>query len=308
MKPWTFVVACDMQPGSPRSYRFNPRFQENWKTARKQLAEMAADLVLVGGDLTRDGYLHDFELEAAKADLESLPYPYHVVPGNMDTGNKHAHAPGGTGRDDPSLNVTAEQLDRFVGVFGELPWSLQHKNVRFSGMYAALAGSGLPREERMWNWLEEELPSRPRADHHIVIMHYTMFVDDMDEETWDVMKQEAYTAWYFSIDKPHRLRMFEALKASGVTHVLSGHIHCRRPAQVVDGVRFIKCPGVAFAQWSTKWDDGDPRLGIMRFRVTDDGIEERFVPLERESTAEGAYGPGGHPPPEDRDYSLAWEK
>jgi hypothetical protein len=44
---------------------------------------------------------------------------------------------------------------------------------------------------------------------------------------------------------------------------------------------------------------------ISRFDVTDAGINETFVPLQYESRAEGAYGPGGHPPPEERDYSLA---
>jgi hypothetical protein len=39
----------------------------------------------------------------------------------------------------------------------------------------------------------------------------------------------------------------------------------------------------------------------------DAGIAGTFVPLVRESTAEG-YGPGGHPLPEHRDYAIAWEK
>lgn len=308
MDPWTFVHACDMQPGSPRSYRFNPRFMENWKTALKQLSETEADLLLVSGDLTRDGSFHDFELEAAKTDLESLPYPYHVVPGNMDTGNKHAPADGGSGRDDTRLNVTAEQLDNFARFFGELPWSFVHKNVRFSGLYAALAGSGLPHEERMWDWLEKELPAAPRARFHVLIMHYVLFIDDLDEPTWDLTKPEKYSAWYFAIDQPHRTRMFEALKAAGVTTVLTGHIHCRRPVQVVDGIRFFKCPGIAMPQWGEMWEDGDPRLGFYRFDVTDDQMMATFIPLTHESQAEGAYGPGGHPRPEERDYSLAWEK
>ena len=39
----------------------------------------------------------------------------------------------------------------------------------------------------------------------------------------------------------------------------------------------------------------------------DDGIRDTFIPLASESTADGAYGPGGHPRPEERDYSLAIE-
>ena len=67
----------------------------------------------------------------------------------MDTNNKHTDKNGATGREDPRINVTAEQLDRFSSYFGEFPWSFVHKNVRFSGFYAAVAGSGLPHEAGM---------------------------------------------------------------------------------------------------------------------------------------------------------------
>ncbi len=308
MDPWTFLCACDMQPGSPRSFRFNPRLMENWQTALDQLGDLRADLLLVGGDLTRDGSIHDYEFEAIKAELDALPYPYYAVPGNMDTGNKHAHTDGATGRDDPRLNVTEDQLDRFAEFFGQFPWSVVHRGVRFSGFYAAVAGSGLRHEARMWDWLEEELPAMQEVRDHVVVMHYALFLDSLEEPIWDLTNPDEYTDWYFTIDQPHRSRIFEAFKCAGVTILLSGHIHCRRPAQVVDGIRFYKCPGIAMPQWKYKWEDGDPRLGFYRFDVTDEGIEEAFIPLLRESQAEGAYGPGGHPRPEERDYSLAWER
>lgn len=303
MDPWTFICACDMQPGSPRSFRFRAQHRENWETALEQLRGEEADLLLVGGDLTRDGSIHDFEFEQLKSELGSLPYPFYAVPGNMDTGNKHADIE----TDRSHAEVTAEQLDRFARFFGAFPSSFVHRNVRFSGIYAALVGSGLPHEERLWHFLEEELPAAPRADHHVMIMHYALFIDEIDEPTWDLTSDDERIAWYFSIDRPHRDRIFEAMKAAGVGIVLSGHIHCRKPEQVVDGVRFFKCAGVAFPQWADRWPDGDPRLGYHRFDVTDGGITETFVPMEAESTSDEGYGPGGHPRPDQRDYSLAWE-
>ena len=54
--------------------------------------------------------------------------------------------------------------------------------------------------------------------------------------------------------------------------------------------------------------DGDARLGFYSFELSDAGIRDTFIPLEKESTAQGGYGPGGHPRPVERDYSLAWEK
>jgi predicted phosphodiesterase len=302
MKPWTFLAAADMQPGSPRSFRFRKQHRENWENALAQLHEEDADLLLVPGDLTRDGSIHDFEYEELKTELGQLPYPFYAVPGNMDTGNKHADIQHRRSH----AEVTEEQLERFARFFGKFPWTAVHKNVRFSGIYAALAGSGLRQEEEMWHFLEEELPAASRVDHHVMIMHYALFIDDVNEETWDLTDDSQYHAWYFSIDKQDRLRMFEAMKASGVDIVLSGHIHCRKPAQVQDGVRFFKCAGIGFPQWADRWPDGDPTLGYHRFEVSDAGIEETFVPLERESDSDEGYGPGGHPDPEERDYSLAW--
>ena len=94
MQPWSFLHISDTQPGSPRSFRFNPCYMENWQTAYRQLQAQTADLLLVGGDLTRDGYIHDFELEKTKAELDALAYLYHAIPGNMDTSNKHTSIPG----------------------------------------------------------------------------------------------------------------------------------------------------------------------------------------------------------------------
>ena len=309
MQPWSFLHICDMQPGSPKSFRFQQRFMDNWQTAYRQLQNITdADLLLVGGDLTRDGSIHDFEFEQAKKELDALPYPYYAIPGNMDTCNKHTNLNGATGRDDIHLNMTAEQLDNFMHHFGEFPWSFVHKNVRFSGFYAAVAGSNLPHEKRMWNWLEKELPSLPQTQYHVMTMHYTLFVNTLNELKWDITKKEEYQDWYFSIDPPHRQRIFQAFKQSNVNIVLSGHIHCRRPPQTVEGMRFYRCAGIAMPQWADRWPDGDATLGFYRFDVTEQGITDTFIPLTQESQSTKGYGPGGHPKPEERNYDLAWEK
>ena len=81
MQPWTFVHATDIHVGSPRSYRYAPAWNENWLTAREQIIQIDPDLLLIGGDLTRDGRIHLYEFEALKADLDQLPFPCHVIPG-----------------------------------------------------------------------------------------------------------------------------------------------------------------------------------------------------------------------------------
>lgn len=331
--PWRFVAVADMQPGSPRSYRFRPAWLENWRTARKQIVAMNPDLILVGGDLTRDGTLHRWELEEMKADLDSTGIPYRVIPGNMDVGNKHTAVEGPlAGRRDTELGIRSQWLARFEAVFGPSRWTFVHKNVRFSGFCDLLLGSGLPEEAELLDWLDvrrrrgvaptgatdgEGSTANPatvfggegarRADHHIWLMHCPLFVDRPDEKTWDIRREEEYRHWYFTVEQSYRERLFAVFAESGADRVITGHVHCRKD-HYARGIHFDLAPSTAFSQWDDHWVDGDPTLGFYRFDVAAARFEKTFVPLERVSTRTDGYGPGGHPPPEERDYSRAWER
>lgn len=306
MDPWTFVCVADPQPGSPRSYRYNPSWIRNWREARQQILDIKPDLMLVCGDLTRDGGLHRFELEAMQAELRSLPFPVHVVPGNMDTGNKHARQPGRhRGPDqstDQELNVTSAQLQQFASVFGPLWWSLDHKGVRFSGFADVAINSGLPEERAFWAWAESQA-RRPRPRHHVWIMHYAAFAERPDEPSWDITNPAHYNDWYFTIDQPGRARLMELFRATGATIVISGHIHCHK-VTFVDGIRFEIAPATSFGQWAGRWPDGNASQGFLRYDVRDTGIEATRVPLRQIHNLPGR-GPGGHPAPHARDYSQA---
>ena len=92
--------------------------------------------------------------------------------------------------------------------------------------------------------------------------------------------------------------------------LLSAFAPNERTIVLIPGAKFgsSKCwPPRYFAQLADRWPDGDATLGFFRVDVDDGGLRETFVPLERVSSAAGAYGPGGHPRPEDRDYSAAAE-
>ncbi|MFV0338773.1 MAG: metallophosphoesterase family protein [Chthoniobacterales bacterium] len=306
---WQFVHICDMQPGSPRSFRFRPAHLENQQQAYRQIRALQPELLLVGGDITRDGSIHDFEFEEAHERLKELNIPYYVIPGNMDTGNKHTRVQGAKPEltDDLESNMTSESLQRFQRFFGAFPWTFLHRGVRFTGFYEAVAGSGLPEEKILWEFLEKTA-ALPPAEHHVVLNHYPLFVDHPNEEDFDIRDREAYHNWYFAIDKKPRKKIIDFLHKAGVGTVLSGHIHCRRPVQEFDGVRYFKCAATGFGQWPDRWPDGDITLGFYRFHVCGSKLREEFVPLENVSTRTDSYGPGGHPRPEQRDYSLAWEK
>ena len=308
MKTWTFCHTNDIHLGTPRSYRYDPSRNENWATARRQMAAIAPEFLVIGGDVTRDGDIHEYEYQMVKDDLETLPFPAFVIPGNMDVGNKHTSRQGPRkDRRDVELNVKSERLALWSRYFGAINWSFVFRGVRVTGFFDAVAGSGLPEEQQMWRFLEH-IARLPRERHHVVVMHYALYIDRIDEPTFDLAASDLdYLNWYFGVDHPHRLRMIELYKAGGVNIVLQGHIHCRRPPEIVDGIRFYKTPaGGGWGQWQNRWHDGDVTLGFQRLDVSDTGIDVRFVPLDAVSAARG-YGPGGHPLPEHRDYSIAQE-
>ena len=94
----------------------------------------------------------------------------------------------------------------------------------------------------------------------------------------------------------------DAYGKAGVTHVLSGHIHCRRPPITFGGITYCKGPSTAFPQFGNKFPDGDDTLGFQLFTVTGDAVGITSVPLEKVSTRTDGWGPGGHPKPEARVY------
>jgi hypothetical protein len=202
----------------------------------------------------------------------------------MDVGNKHATRngtklkwdPQGLGWNDPDLNMTEERLRLFATYFGPIHWTFLHRDVRFTGFFAAVAGTGLPQEERLWRMLER-LRDLPRANHHVAMMHYWPFMEQPDEPAWDLTKGDEYDNWYFSIDPPHRQRLWQALQAADVEILFCGHVHSGRPVQIVDGIRVYRTqPAGNTAQLAERWPDADTRFGFQRCDVSAAGIEVTF--------------------------------
>jgi Calcineurin-like phosphoesterase len=304
--PWTFVYAADMQPGSPRSFRFRPVWQENWETAQRQIRGLNPEFVLIGGDVTRDGSIHKWELEDAKADFDALDIPWYAVPGNMDTGNKHTQKQGPkSDRDDISLNITSDHLKNWQDVFGPWNWSFTHRNLRVTGLCDMIINSGLPEEEAQWAWLEEQA-KRPHTDHHIWIMHSPLFIERPDEPQWDIGCAQEYQRWYFSIDQPGRARLLDIFKTSGATRVITGHVHCMHDIEA-EGIHWDCAPAICGTQFTHVWPEGKDKIGFYEYTVNGPRLSRRFIPLDPVSTRTDSYGPSGHPKPEMRDYSLAWE-
>lgn len=309
MERWSFLFACDSHLGTPRSYRFRPAINRRWKAIKEQMAESGADLLLHGGDLTRDGEIHEEEYELAKDDLDTLPFPSFVIPGNMDVGNKHAQKRG-TKRpwDDVSLNLKEERLDLFSRYFGPINWTFMHKGVRFTGLYSAVAGTGFKHEKRMWRMLEN-LEELPKGRHHIAIMHYWPFMENADEPTWNIEDPNQYDNWYFSVDNPFRIRILDLLDAAKVNVLFCGHVHTGREMVRYKGIDVYRAPSAGnTSQLEERWKNAETRVGYYQCEVGHDDLHVRFVPGKDQCEEFGTYGTWGHPTPEQRDYSMAREK
>lgn len=311
-----FLHVNDSHMGTPRSYRFRPAVNARWAAIKQQMAALPAEFLIHGGDLTRDGEIHEFEYLQAREDLETLPFPTFVIPGNMDVGNQHAHQNGrkrkwedkGLGWHDPDLNMTAQRLDLFASYFGPIHWTFCYRNVRFTGFFAAVAGSRLPHEARLWRMLER-LPDLPPTKHHVAMMHYWPFIEHPDEPAWDLTNPDEYDNWYFSIAQPHRGRLWNLLKKAKVDLLFCGHVHTGRPPQEVDGIRIYRTPAAGnTAQLAERWPEADTRFGFQRCDVTEAGIDVTFIPGDNQCDEFDSFGPMGHPSAELRDYSIAREQ
>ena len=297
---WKFVHVTDVHIGSPDSYRFQPGWNDQWTTATKQIQALAPDLLLVGGDLTRDGNTEPDQFDLSRVAIDAVGVPWHAIPGNMDTGNKITDRQGARpDRDDVACNITEELLQTFRTRVGPFPWSFTHRDVRFSGCYEIIKDTALPSAAALDRFLEE-IGQLPPSRHHVMLNHYPLFVDDIEEGEYDITNPEEYLGWYFGVDPGPRKRLLESYHRAGVTHVLSGHIHCRRPPLTIDGITFCFGASTAMPQFGDRWPDGDDTLGFQAFTVTPDGIEFEFHPLTEVSTRTDGWGPGGHPKPEAR--------
>jgi 3',5'-cyclic AMP phosphodiesterase CpdA len=292
---WSFIHVADVHVGTPRSFRYQPAWNENWETARGQIIDLDPEFLLVGGDMTRDGSTHSFELEQVKEIFDNLPFPTHVIPGNHEVGNKYMPQ--------EPMSIQPEFLDRYAAVFGPSEWSFEHEGVRFSACNAFLLGSGLPEERILRSWLQEQA-CLPRPRLHVWMIHPALFADSFEEPDWD--RAIDRHAWYFALDGEPRRFLFDVFKKSGATDVITAHIHCRRHVKV-EGINVHFAPSTAFPQWRNRWPDGDAALGFLRFTVEEMRIQPEFVPLASVSSKKG-YGPGGNPSRDERDYSIAWEE
>jgi outer membrane protein assembly factor BamB len=110
--------------------------------------------VVLTGDITELGT--DRELKLARQILDSLDVPYHIIPGNHDTGWSES---GGLS---------------FTTVFGSDKFVFDHNGIRFlgcaSGPYVRMSDGHVPRSNIIW--MDSVLQSTPKDMPLIFLNHY----------------------------------------------------------------------------------------------------------------------------------------
>lgn len=145
------------------------------------------DFVVITGDITEMGT--DLELKLAKSIFAGLKIPYHILPGNHDTGWSES---GGLS---------------FIREFGYDKFVFDHKGYRFigcaSGPYVRMSDGHIPRDAVVW--LDSVLEKTSKDQPLVFLNHYPL--------------DNGLDNWYDITDR---------LKKFNTQFVLGGHYHTNK--------------------------------------------------------------------------------
>jgi 3',5'-cyclic AMP phosphodiesterase CpdA len=231
-------------------------FWENWCVARDFANSVAAEAVVVTGDLAINGPDSAAELEFAASALGGLCGQVLRLPGNHDVGDE---PPG----QDPDQIIDARRLARWDAALGRDRFVHDVGGWRLLGVNAQLFGSGLTRETEQNRWIDAQLAA---ADLPVALfLHKPLFIDSAEEDVPSVV----------SLVPSARTPLLEKLRGGNVRLVVSGHLHQHRD-RMVDGLRHIWAPAVAFA--GERALGGETGCGVLVLDFSRNGVE---VAVER---------------------------
>ncbi|MFI5132241.1 MAG: PQQ-binding-like beta-propeller repeat protein [Chitinophagales bacterium] len=150
IKVFRFAFLSDTHIGSP-----DGKAEEDLRRTVADINQMTdISFVVITGDITELGT--NEEIKRAKQLFDVLKVPYHIIPGNHDTGWSES---GG---------------DSFVKVFGNDKFSFEFSGIRFlgcaSGPYLRMSDGHIPRSAI--NWLDKELKKVKDQQPVIFLNHY----------------------------------------------------------------------------------------------------------------------------------------
>ena len=215
---------------------FGPHFTK----VISQINTSKVDFVVIAGDLTQLGKPEEFD--DFRKRIKEIHAPVYYAPGNHDVGNKKL--------DGKHSEVTAARVALYEEKLGDSFFLKEKHGVRILSLNSSLFGSGLPREEAQWKFLDKKLTKSSKPT--IAFMHYAVFLETPDEKG----------GGYWNIEPAPRKRLLELFDKAGVQTVLTGHLH-KQLVNRANGVLFVTTPPVSFGLPRGKQQEGWTLVTLM---------------------------------------------
>ncbi|MDP2358262.1 MAG: metallophosphoesterase [Beijerinckiaceae bacterium] len=203
-------------------------FNDNWETTLGWLQATKPDLVVVSGDVALGGRNVDLDLAFARSQLERIPCPWRILPGNHDIGdNLHSGS--------KSNPVSASRLQSWRDLFGADCWVEQLGFWVIVGVNSQILNAPELGDEGLQRaFLKSALAAVPEGTPLAIFTHKPLFLDHPSE---DASRPDC-------IDPIGRKQFAEMFAGRNVKFVACGHKHQYR-SFALGHVRYFWAPAVA---------------------------------------------------------------
>ena len=254
MTTHTVVQVSDTHLSATHAY-----FQDNWDAFVEEMEVLQPDLVIHTGDVTFNAPDAPEDLTFARLQLDRLPCPWLLIPGNHDVGE-----PG----ENPRLRqpINAERMRLWAECYGCDRFSYDLGAWRLLGLNSELMGSGLPEEAEQLGFLERALADA--GDRPVgVFIHKPLYIDTPGET--DTLAH--------CVLPVTRAALLDRFRAARLAFVANGHIHSYFHGTQGD-VDFVWCPTTAFIIPNKKMPVAPTdRAGYLVWEFEDDKHSHRLV-------------------------------
>lgn len=241
---------------------------ENWGRAVAQAHEGNYDLIVITGDIVKNGPDDIGYLEYAKWKINQLPGQWKCIPGDHDIGG--APPMPELRSSVPWLKdyaFTEDRLNHFKSLFDENYWFMDLGSWRLIGIYDSLFCSDSVQEAEQWCFLEEAIKvedNRPIA----LFMHKPPCLYGLRD-----------TSSSTKMIPPEALRKLRKMIANtSVKLIACGHLHESRTI-TSEGITIYCGPTIIRQKGDYPSKLGSGFNGLTEFELTTSGVAHRIIPL-----------------------------